>query len=313
MNLLFFGSGAFGLPTLEHLHTHHDVVMVISQPDKPAGRKRKLTPTPVAQWALDHGVPLERVDNVNTPEFIQRCRDARPDASVVIAFGQKLSPELIDAMGQLAVNLHASLLPQYRGAAPINHAMIDNEPTTGVSVIALAQRMDAGEVYATEAIDIDPCETAGELHDRLARLGPEAIATVLSDLDQGTLNPVPQDHDRATKAPKLSKADGVIDFNQPATRIRARVHGLTPWPGVAVQHVLADGTEADRLLLRRVADETLEHDQPPGTVLDGACIACDGHSALRLLEVQPPGKRAMPVADYLRGKALPVGSRFIQP
>jgi len=313
MRIVFFGSGAFGLPTLEHLHDKHDVVMVVSQPDKPAGRKRKLTPTPVAQWAIDHGLPLERVEDVNTPEFIRRCRDAQPDASVVIAFGQKLSPELIDAMGRLAVNLHASILPGYRGAAPINHAMIDNQPTTGVSVIALAQKMDAGDIYAKAATPIKPDETAGELHDRLARLGPMAIGQTLHGLANERLAPEPQDHDRATLAPKLSKADGFVDFTQPAAKARARIHGLTPWPGVAAQHVLADGTEADRLLLRRVADLDINHGQPPGTVLADACIACGEGTAIRLVEVQPPGKRTMPIADYLRGNALPVGSTFRSP
>jgi len=313
MRLLFFGSGAFGIPTLEHLHARHEVVRIISQPDKPAGRKRKLTPTPVAQWALDHGVPLDRVEDVNTDAFIQQCRADAPDASVVIAFGQKLSPSLIDSMGKLAVNLHASLLPAYRGAAPINHAMMDNQSITGVSVIALAQKMDAGDVYVKAATPIQPDETAGELHDRLAKLGPMAISQTLHALAKNQLTAEPQDHDAATLAPKLSKADGVVDFSNHAADVRARVHGLTPWPGVAAQHIQPDQSPGDRLILRRVADVEQPHDQPPGTVLDDAQIACGHGTALRLIEVQPPGKKAMPIADYLRGHDLPAGSTFISP
>jgi len=234
MKLLFFGSGAFGLPTLERLCAAHDVLAVVTQPDRPAGRKRVPTPTPIGQWAEARGLPVHKADDVNTPPFVERVAAYGADASVVIAFGQKLSPRLIDAMGRLAVNLHASLLPKYRGAAPINWAMIDGQATTGVSVIALAQRMDAGAVYATAELAIDPNQTAGELHDRLAQLGPACVSRVLDDLAGGTLSPVEQDESKATKAPKFKKGDGTVSFEMSAPLVRARIHGLTPWPGCRV-------------------------------------------------------------------------------
>ena len=177
MRLVFLGSGAFGLPTLRFLDARHDLLAVVSQPDRPAGRKRKNTPTPVSEWAMAGSKMLLCPENVNDTEVVDSIRGLAPDALVVIAFGQKIGEPLLD--GVPAFNLHASLLPAYRGAAPINRAMIDGCTETGVSVIELAQRMDAGNVHATRTLMIDPLETAGELHDRLAELGPEAVAEVL--------------------------------------------------------------------------------------------------------------------------------------
>ena len=172
MRLILLGSGEFGLPTFESLAADHDIALVISQPDRPAGRTRQLTPMPVAAWAAEAGLSVATTDNVNTADFTDRVRALNADAAVVIAFGQKLSPAFIDALGSLTVNLHSSLLPKFRGAAPINRAMMAGETTTGITVIALAQKMDAGEIFGRATTDISPTETAGELHDRLAAMGP---------------------------------------------------------------------------------------------------------------------------------------------
>ena len=185
MRIAFFGSGAFGLPTLEVLHAQHELVAVVTQPDRPSGRKMKLTPTPVGQWAAAQGVAVHKCEDVNTAAFVSAIAGLEVEASVVIAFGQKLSPELIAAMGRLAVNLHGSLLPAYRGAAPVQRAVMAGDATTGVSVIGLAQRMDAGAVYAAASLDIGPTDTAGDLHDRLAELGPAAVMSVLEKLEAG--------------------------------------------------------------------------------------------------------------------------------
>lgn len=313
MRLIYFGSGAFGLPTLQTLHAsdEHTVVGVVSQPDKPAGRKREITPTPIAVWAAEQNLPVFKSEDVNTPEFVTRIAGLNPDASVVIAFGQKLSPELIDAMGRLAVNVHSSLLPKFRGAAPINWAMIENESTTGVSVIGLADRMDAGEIYAISETPIDPRETAGELHDRLAELGPACVLKVLDDLANNTLSPATQDESKATQARKFTKADGTVDFNQPAVRVRARVHGLTPWPGCRVVWRSSRGGGKQTLFLRRVADhaESVHGTQAPGTVQEDLRIACgdsDG-GALELLEVQAPGGKMLSLAEFLKGNPISPG------
>lgn len=320
MRILFFGSGAFGIPTLAALVARHEVLAVVTQPDKPAGRKRTLTPTPVAAWAIDHGLTVYKQEDVNDPAFVQTIADYRADASVVIAFGQKLGEPLIAAMGKLAVNLHASLLPRYRGAAPINWAMIDGLDKSGVSVIALAQRMDAGDVYATAELPIDPRETAGELHDRLAELGPSAVGKVLDDLAAGTLAPVVQDESAATKARKFVKADGTVDFNQPAHAVRARVHGLTPWPGCRVLwHEGVSGapgtpgqSEPTPVTLVRVEDlPDVSHGAEPGEVIADRLIAC-GSGAIRPLELQLPGKRVMSLDAFVAGNPLIPGQRFTQ-
>lgn len=305
MRLLFLGSGSFGLPTLQHLHAQHELLAVITQPDKPAGRKRVMTPTPVGQWAAAQGLTIFKEDNVNTPEFVQQVRDLQPDAAVVIAFGQKLSPEMIDALGELAVNLHSSLLPKYRGAAPINWAMINGDKETGVSVIGLAQRMDAGRVYAMDKLAIDPNETAGELHDRLAQRGPAAVAKVLHDLEHNSLNPIPQDDTQATKAPKLKKSDGTVGFNQPADAVRTRIHGLTPWPGCrVVWH--RDSHPPESLTLLRVESDPTPVTVPPGTILDDHRIACHP-GTITPLELQRPGKRAMTLEEFTAGQPLTPG------
>ncbi len=316
MRVLFFGSGEFGLPTLEALSADHELLAVVSQPDRPAGRRRALTPTPVSSWAIAHGVNLLRSEDVNTPDFIRRIEQFKPDASVVIAFGQKLSEPLIAAMGRLAVNLHASLLPKYRGAAPINWAVINGETETGVSVIGLAQRMDAGPVYAKASLRIDPLETAGELHDRLAQLGPEVIEKVLKDLEAGTLSPQEQDESLATRAPKLSKRDGTVRFDQPSEIVRSRVHGLTPWPGCRVNWTCKATGKTSVLTLGRVSAvpdlscfiglEASERLVTPGTVGDGFHVKTSDGS-VRLIEVQAPGTKMMPVEDFARGHRLGVG------
>lgn len=317
MRLLFFGSGVFGLPTVKDLHARHELLAVVSQPDRPAGRKRQLTPTPVAAWALEHGVPVLREENVNTPGFVEKVKGFGAEASVVIAFGQKLGEELIEAMGELAVNLHGSLLPKYRGAAPINWAVINGEPVAGVSVIGLAQKMDAGPVYAEASLRVEVLETAGELHDRLAELGPSAIGKVLSDLANGTLDPKEQDHALATKAPKLSKADGTVRFDQDSEAVRSRVHGLTPWPGCLVNWYCKATGKTGVLTLGRVSavpdlscfiglESAGSRPRLVGTVGEGYhVLTADG--SVRLIEVQAPGTKMMPVSDFARGHGLGVG------
>ncbi len=317
MRVIYIGSGDFGLPTLARLAELHDVVAVVSQPDRPAGRRRQLTPTPVAQWAQQHGLNVLKSDNVNEPAFVGRISELKPDAGVVVAFGQKLSPELIAALGKLAVNVHGSLLPRYRGAAPVNWAVINGERETGVTVIGLAQRMDAGAMYAQARTPIAPADTAGEVHDRLAALGPDLVQDVLARLERGELEPQPQDDTQATRAPKLTKADGTVDFAQPAERVRARVHGLTPWPGCRVQWRRGKGGEAGTLTLRRV--EAMPDvpaviaqrwpDAEPGRVLDEQLVMTGG-GVVRLLELQAPGTRVMPADAFARGHGLGPGDRL---
>ncbi|MEM9253200.1 MAG: methionyl-tRNA formyltransferase [Planctomycetota bacterium] len=311
LRLAFFGAGAFGLPTLDALHARHDLRLVVSQPSRPAGRKRVLTPTPIAQHAATLGLSVEEVELVNTDAFVERVAALGLDASIVIAFGQKLGEPLIDAMGRLAVNLHGSLLPAYRGAAPIQRAVMNGETTAGVCVIGLAQRMDAGPVYASASLPIEPTETAGELHDRLAELGPQAVTAVLDDLLADRLNPVVQDESLATRARKLTKADGTVDFDQPAGRVRALINGLNPWPGCRVRWMRGDVDRAVLILRRAAADGGAPAQAEPGTILDNrAGVAC-ATGICRPLDIQAPGKPATSIDDFLRGHAIQPGDRLL--
>ncbi len=295
MRLIYFGSGSFGEPTLRALHDapEHEVALVVSQPARPAGRKRVLTPTPIGQAAAALGLPLETPEDPHEPAFIARLRQIDADAFLVIAYGHKLKPELLD--DTLAINLHASLLPKYRGAAPINWAMIHGDRETGLSVITLAQRMDAGDILARVATGIDPAETAGELHDRLAVMGPDLVLKVLRDEETGRIAPVEQDETRASSARKLSKADGTVRFDQPAEMVRARVHGLTPWPGCAVKI----GEHTVKLIRVRVTERN-EVDAPPGTIRPDGTIACQP-GAIEIVEIQPPGGRIMSMESFRNG------------
>lgn len=317
MRIVFMGSGAFGLPTLEVLGAAHEVTLVVTQPDRPAGRKRQLTPTPIGGFASNSGINTIKPDDVNADETVSTVERAQPDAIVVIAFGQKIGPRIIDAPRHGArgtMNLHGSVLPKFRGAAPINWAIIRGESQTGLTMINLVDRMDAGDMLGTRATAIDPHETAGELHDRLATMGPELTLDVLEQLADGRLRPEPQDESEATVAPKLTKADGTVDFREAAATVRQVVHGLTPWPGVTVGIRSTDTGAPQSLLLRRVEPVMgSEHGAEPGTMVEPGVVAVGHGESIRIVEAQPPGKRPMSWNDFARGHAVPIGCRFDSP
>ncbi len=305
MKLVFLGSGAFGLPTLQHLARSHEVAAIVTQPDKPAGRGGTLTPTPIAEWAATHlSIPILKPLKVNDAAVVADIRAHQADAWVVIAFGQKLGRALLD--GIFAVNLHASLLPRWRGAAPINAAILAGDEVSGNSVITLADRMDAGEVLGQSRREVDPRDTAGELHDLLSADGPALIDRVLGDYRRGTLVRTIQDESLVTIAPKLSKSDGWVAFSDTAEAARRRIHGLTPWPGVTVQF----RGQPLKLIRCEVAEESSRGDG--GSVIDAdkGLIACRD-STLRLLEVHPAGKKPMPWPDFARGQRVKAGEQLL--
>jgi methionyl-tRNA formyltransferase len=299
--IVFFGAGAFGLPTLAALWETHDVAMVVTQPDRPAGRGRAPTPTPIGAWAGERLDP-ERVlkpASVNEAEVRERIRRVEADAWVVIAFGQKLGRRLLE--NRFAINLHASLLPRWRGAAPINAAILAGDVETGNSVITLADRMDAGLVLGQSRPPrrIEPHLTAGELHDLLAADGPELMLEVLKERAEGRLAPVEQDESLVTVAPKLSKADGWVDFRGSAEEARRRIHGLTPWPGATVEF----RGEFLKLLRAERVEELAAADLAPGSLAEPeAGIVTCGEGGLRMLEIQPAGGRRMGWTEFARGR-----------
>ncbi len=311
-DVVFFGSGAFGLPTLERLARSRNVTAIVTQPDRPAGRGSKLTPTPIAAWAAEHlpGAPILKPERIAEPEVTERVRAFQAGAWVIIAYGQKLPADLL--ADRFAVNLHASLLPRWRGAAPINHAILAGDAETGNSVITIADRMDAGLVLGRSRRPIGPSVTAGELHDLLAADGPDLVEDVLDRGASGRLAPEEQDERLVTHARKLSSADAWVDFREVADACRCRINGLSPWPGVRVEL----GDETLKLFRAEAVEATSETPAgEPGVVInaDGGLVACGGGTMIRLLEVQPPGKRRMPWSDFARGRQGLAGARLVSP
>lgn len=300
MKVVFLGSGAFGLPTLEHLARTHQITGVVTQPDRPAGRGGKVTPTPVGAWAEAHlaGTPLLKPERVNTTVDTQAVRALEADAWVVIAFGQKLGKALL--ADRFAINLHASLLPKWRGAAPINAAILAGDLRTGNSVITLADRMDAGLVLGTSERVIEPTATAGELHDLLASDGPALVERVLRSHASGSLVPTVQEESLVTLAPKLSRADAWVDFGQSADDCRRRINGLSPWPGVTVEF------RGQPLKLLRAGPAGDVAIGPPGSIIDAlrGVVRCAAGTGLTLLEVQPAGRKPCSWRDFANGQRL---------
>ncbi|MGB0717475.1 MAG: methionyl-tRNA formyltransferase, partial [Phycisphaerae bacterium] len=268
MRILFLGSGVFGEPTLRHLaQSDHEIAAVITQPARASGRGQRRTRTPVAAVAEELGLNVIEAENVNTPEFVESTRKLDAKLGLVIAFGQMLRNDFLSTTPGGFINLHASLLPKYRGAAPINWAIVEGEERTGCTVFRIDERMDAGPILSSRWTAIKPEETAGELHDRLAGVGVDAVNAALELYEQeerpaGTV----QDDSLATRAPKLKKTDGYIDFNMPAARIAGLVCGMTPWPGVSVRFEADDGRwEQMQVIRARVAETSDTPSISPGT------------------------------------------------
>jgi methionyl-tRNA formyltransferase len=303
LRIIFAGSGEFGLPTLRAmLAAGHELALVVSQPDRPAGRGRSLTPTPVAREALAGNLPLLRTGQINNQAL------PPADLMVVIAFGQKISQDACNRPRLGSLNLHASRLPLYRGAAPINWAICRGETHTGNSVIRLADRMDAGAVLAQSQLPIGPTETAGELHDRLAEDGGPLVLRVAEALATGTAAETPQDESRATAAPKLARDAARIDWGRPSADIARLIRGMSPWPGCRVAIRDPSGVVAGRVTLIR-ADTAAGQGGAAGCInADGDVWAADG--AVRILEIQPEGKRTMPLAAYRNGHRWEAGMRL---
>ncbi len=292
MRILFLGSGEFGLPTLQRLFEEHEVVGVVTAPDRHAGRNRTSTSTAVGKWASDKGLQVFKTDDVNTQEFITKINLLEIDAVVVIAFGQKLSEAFIEKSP--TINLHASLLPRWRGAAPINAAITHGDKRSGVSVITLAQRMDSGLVLGQRAIDINETETAGELHDRLSLLGPEIVLEVLS----GDFKGEEQDESKVTYAPKLSRSDARLDLSQDARTVANTICGLSPWPGC---HLQISGTDCK--VLRAIPKNG---DGAIGKILSDGTIAV-GKGSVEILELKPASSKAMYWKDFCNGHSVQAG------
>lgn len=301
MRVIFMGTPDFAVPTLQALHTAgHEIVLVVSQPDRAAGRGKKLRRPPVAQAAVELGLPLSQPRAIFTGRFPKRFVGLEADVAVVIAYGRILKPLHLDSPRYGAVNLHASLLPRWRGAAPLQAAILAGDTETGVCAQRMEPGLDTGQVYLRRTLAIDPTETAGTLHDTLAAMSAEVAVDTLAQLPG--LVPVPQVGDICW-APKIEKSDGKLDLTETATALDRRIRAMTPWPG--------GWLAGERGPLKVLVAEVAEGSGAPGTVLSKKPLTvATGDGALQLERVQAPGKKPVSGVDFANGHRIEVGMPF---
>lgn len=308
LRIVFWGTPIFALPSLRALSDEgHEVVGVVTQPDRPAGRGRKLRPSPVKQVAQEEEIPVLAPQKPWGESFMEDFEALRPDLSVVVAYGHILKPEVLDLPPLGSVNLHASLLPELRGAAPVNWAIIRGHRTTGVTVMRMAEAMDAGPILLQIPEAIEPTETATELGTRLSEIGAEALVEALALMDAGALQEREQDDSKATFAPKLNREMARIDWALPSRQVADHIRGLDAVPGAWT--LLG---EEPMKLFRPTAEPDFSHGTEPGTILDweGRLLVATGEGALFVDEIHPPGGRRMAAEAWVRGHRFSEGQRF---
>jgi methionyl-tRNA formyltransferase len=311
MRVVFMGSPDFAVPPLRALLGAHDVALVVTQPDKPAGRGKRLLPPPVKEVAQAAGVPVLQPLSVRKPEIAETLRATRAELAVVVAYGKILPRAVLDAFPRGCINVHASLLPAYRGAAPIQWAILRGETETGVTIMQLDEGMDTGPMLRKRSIAIAPDDTAGTLFERLAPLGAELLLETMDDLARGTLVPEAQDHTRATHAPMLDKDHGAVDWTRSAVEVSCHVRGMDPWPGAFT------ALDETRLKLFRptvVADTGQPGEAGEILAVDarGLVVAC-GQGTVAIAELQAAGGRRMAARAFASGHTLAAGTRLRGP
>ena len=314
MKIAFFGTPAFAVPSLARLVAAGErVVLTVTRPDRPRGRGQRLQPSPVKASALDHGIPLLQPERARDPDFAVRLAASGADLGVVVAYGQMLPDAVLATPRHGVVNVHASLLPRYRGAAPIQRAVIAGERETGVTMIRLVREMDAGPMLASASRPIAEHETSADVERGLAAMGADLLLATVRAIAAGRAREQPQDHDRATYAPRLTREDGRIDWDRPARAVHDLVRGVQPWPPA---FTFLDGS---RYLIRRTtpepADPPAASPAPsPGAIVeargDWLRVACGGGTTLSILEIQPEGRRAQSAREFLAGRRIAAEAVF---
>lgn len=326
MRLVMMGTGDFAVPTLrELLKRGHCVALLVTQPDRPQGRHQELVPAPIKQLALDRGLAVFQPQNVNDPDSIRSIADAAPDLLVVAAYGQILSPDLLSVARYGGVNLHGSLLPKYRGAAPVNWAIYHGETYTGVTVIHMTPRIDAGDILSRAVTPIGVTERADVVELRLAEIGAPLISDAVEGLRSGTWHGQPQDRSQVSRAPKLKKEHGLVDWTRTARQICDHLRAMHPWPGTYTFLKQPDG-RALRLALVQIApvdttapaqstrvDTSVPAQAKPGTIIrvDASTLhVAASNGAIAIEQLRPAGKRTMSIAEFLRGHACQLGAEL---
>lgn len=302
MRIVFIGAGEIGVPTLQALlrSSEHQLAGVITQPDKPVGRAQRIEPTPIKRALAGTKISILQPARIKDRQAIEEIRALQPDAIVVMAYGQILPREVLEIPPVACLNLHASLLPRWRGAAPIQAAIAAGDPETGITVMYMAEGLDTGDILSQRGIDILPTDTGASLRDRLAHIAPNALLDALQMLANGNAPRIPQDNTLATYAPKLTRDDGKIDWSEPAEIVERKIRAFNPWPG-AFTEIAAPGVRKLKIFSAAIVDLSGK----PGEFLrsEKELIVAAGKNALSLNEVQPEGKRRMDAAAFLRGHA----------
>ncbi|SHE11630.1 methionyl-tRNA formyltransferase [Chlamydia abortus] len=311
MNIVFMGTPDFAVPSLKMLlENNYPVKAVVTQPDRPKGRKRVLTAPPVKEVALAHGLPVLQPERIRAAEAVGQIRDLEPDLIVTAAYGQIVPKSLLELPRHGCINVHASLLPKYRGGAPIQHAILRGEKVTGVTIMYMAEGLDTGDMISRVEVPIEDEDTAGTLFDKLSLAGADLLKRTLPDLLAGRIQAVPQDHGQATLAPNIRREDERIDWSRPAAELYNQIRGLNPMPGAFTTW----NGEVLKIWASRKPVSDVQKKQSaaaPGTILqalpEGIEVAT-GQGSLWLTVIQPAGKKAMEVAQVLRGTHLPPGT-----
>ena len=309
LRIVFLGTPAFAVPTLDALlGSRHRVVAVLTRPDRPRGRGQRMFDAPVKARAAAAGIPVLQPDRLRDPAFVESLAALRADLGVVAAYGAMLPESVIGAPRLGTINVHASLLPRYRGAAPVHRAIIAGERETGVTIMRIVKRLDAGPMLASVTRSIGREETSVDVERDLAHLGAALLVEIADGLAEGSVAETPQDEDAATYAPRLTKDDGAIDWSWPAARIHDLIRGLHPWP-----HAFSFLDGRRFILIASTADGLTASSDAPGTIVESEgdrLVVATGNGALRLLQIQPEGKRSMSVRDFLAGHRTARGARF---
>ncbi|WP_418129360.1 methionyl-tRNA formyltransferase [Staphylococcus sp. HKU1] len=297
-NVIFMGTPDFSTKVLEMLIAEHNVIAVVTQPDRPVGRKRKLTSPPVKQVAVDHGLPVYQPEKLSQSDDLQKLIDLDADLIVTAAFGQLLPESLLNAPKLGAINVHASLLPKYRGGAPIHQAIIEGEKETGITILYMVKKLDAGNIISQQSIAIEEQDDVGSMHDKLSFLGADLLKETLPSIINGTNDSIPQDETAATFASNISREDEKVDWSQSAETIYNHIRGLSPWPVAYTK--MDDGNM--KLFAARIEKGK---SGKPGTIIEttkkAIIVATGSDDAIALTDIQVAGKKRMLAASYLSG------------
>lgn len=309
MNIVFMGTPDFSVPVLDMLiEEGYTISGVVTQPDRPKGRKRVMTPPPVKVAAEKHGLPVLQPEKVKEPEQLKEILELKPDLIVTAAFGQILPKELLDAPGHGCINVHASLLPKLRGGAPIHYSIIQGMKETGITIMYMVEKLDAGDILSQVVVPIDERDHTGILHDKLSLAGSKLLKETIPELLNGNITPVKQNDEEATFAPNIKRDLEKIDWSKTGDEIYNQIRGLHPWP------VAFTSYEGNTMKIWWGEKVKANEKADPGTVLytenDGPVVATGNDTAIQLTEIQPAGKKRMSAVQYLQGRTFEKGSKF---